>query len=209
MGKLKNPIQKWNGGELPDNCLSYLSYVVVFVVFIISGFAIYINATSLLGVLLLYLTNIVYSILVLKDLIVSPKLNNSDIIAFVFVATLALNATSSTIVIMTFRKLHATYLKNNETIDLSDKSRNVISLYLTLWIITIIMIWVLFAFYFIDPLSTKSFYNYNFMEQEISPLFMFTGFIIKVVFSMASLGISGYMVYLAKMFSDVKSKTMD
>jgi len=109
---------------------------------------------------------------------------------------------------MTFRKLHATYLVNNEKIELSDKSRNLISLYLTLWIMTIIMIWILFAFYFIEPLS-EPFFNYQFIGQELSPLFMLLGFIIKIAFSLSSLGISGYMVYLAKMFSDVKLKTLD
>jgi len=208
MGKLKHIAQKWNGGELPDNCLSYLSYLAIFVVFVMSSVTIYNNSTSLLGVLLLYLTNVIYSILFAKDIVSSEKLNISGPIAFVFIATLILNLVSSTMIILTFRKLHATYLKNNETIDLSDKSRNLISLYLTLWIATIIMLWVLFAFYFIEPLS-EPFFNYQFIGQDLSPTFMFMGFIIKAIFSISSLGISGYMVYLAKMFSDVKIKTLD
>lgn len=208
MGKSKNLAQKWKGGELPDDCLSYLSYMTAFVVFIISGISIYTQATSLLGVLLLYLTNVIYSILFLKDLLSSEKMNSSDIIAIVFIAIMSLNMVSSTIVIMTFRKLHVTYLLNDESIQLSDKSRNIISLYLTLWIVTIIMLWVLFAFYFIEPVS-QPFFDYKFIGQEISPLFMFGGFLIKVIFSLASLGMSGYMVYLAKIFSDVKSRTLD
>ena len=111
-------------------------------------------------------------------------------------------------IMLTLRKLHSTYLNNNETVELSDKSRNLISLYLTLWLGTIVMVWVLFAFYFIEPLS-EPFFDYQFVGKPLSPLFMFLGFIIKVVFSTASLGISGYMVYLAKMFSDVKLKTLD
>jgi hypothetical protein len=208
MGKSKNLAQKWKGGELPDDCLSYLSYMAAFVLFIISGISIYTQETSLLGVLLLYLTNVIYSILFLKDLLSSEKMNSSDIIAIVFIAIMSLNMVSSTIVIMTFRKLHVTYLLNDESIQLSDKSRNIISLYLTLWIVTIIMLWVLFAFYFIEPVS-QPFFDYKFIGQEISPLFMFGGFLIKVIFSLASLGMSGYMVYLAKIFSDVKSRTLD
>jgi hypothetical protein len=208
MGKLKHIAQKMTGGALPEDCLSYLSYLAIFVVFMMAGATIYNNSTSLLGVLLLYLSNVVYSILFAKDVMSSEKANVSGLIAFVFIATLLLNLVSSTMIILTFRKLHATYLKNNETIDLSDKSRNLISLYLTLWIATIIMLWVLFAFYFIEPL-TEPFFNYKFIGQELSPTFLFIGFIIKTVFSTASLGISGYMVYLAKMFSDVKLKTLD
>jgi hypothetical protein len=208
MGKSKHIAPKWDGGELPSDCLSYLSYVAAFTLFIVSGVAIYTRATSLLGVLLLYLTNAIYSILFLKDLISSEKMKTSDAIAFVFIATMALNIVSSTMVIMTFRKLHANYLKNDATIDLSQKTRNIISLYLTLWLATIILLWVLFAFYFIEPIS-QPFFDYNFIGREINPLFMFTGFFIKVASSLASLGISGYMIYLAKLFSDVKSKTVD
>jgi hypothetical protein len=208
MGKSKHLAPKWEGGELPSSCLSFLSYMAAFTVFIISGFAIYTHATSLLGVLLLYLTNAIYSILFLKDLITSEKMNTSDIIAFVFIATISLNIVSSTMIIMTFRKLHANYLKDDAEIKLSNKTRNIISLYLTLWIATIIMLWVLSAFYFIEPV-TRQFFDYNFIGQEINPLFMFIGFFIKVVLSLASLGMSGYMVYLAKLFSDVKSRTLD
>lgn len=207
MSKLKQIEQKWYGGELPLGCRSFLGYVIVFIVFILSGVAIYDKATSLLGVLLMYLTNLIYSVLFIKDLLVSEKLKTSDLISFVLISTLLLNMISSSMVIMTFRKLHATYLKNNETINLSNKSRNIISLYLTLWIATIVMLWVLFAFYFIES-STTPFYNYIFIGQEMSPLFLFAGFFIKVAFSLASLGISGYMVYLAKIFSDIKSKVI-
>ena len=208
MGKLKQLAQKMTGGALPEDCLSYLSYFAVFVVFMMAGASIYNNSTSLLGVLLLYLSNVVYSILFAKDILSSEKANVSGVIAFVLMATIILNLVSSTMIILTFRKLHANYLKNNETIELSDKSRNLISLYLTLWIVTIIMLWVLFAFYFIEPLS-EPFFNYQFIGQELSPTFMFMGFIIKVGFSTLSLGLSGYMVYLAKMFSDIKTKTLD
>ena len=208
MGKSKQLVQNWKGGELPDDCMSYVSYLATFAVFILAGITVYNKSISLLGVLLLYLVNVVYSILFAKDIFSSEKSNTNGIISIMIIAVLGLNIASSTMIIMTFRKLQVTYLKNNETIQMSDKSRNLISLYLTLWIATIIMVWVLFAFYFIEPI-TEPFFNYQFIGQELSPVFMFMGFVIKSVFSFGSLGISGYMVYLAKMFSDVKLKTLE
>jgi hypothetical protein len=208
MSNLKIGAKNWKGGDLPDDCLSIISYMASFAVFIMASVFIYYKSTSLLGVLLLYLENFIYSIFVLKDIFTSAKSNTNSAISFIIIATLVLNVTSSTIIIMTFRKLHVTYLKNEESIKLSIKSGNLISLYLTLWIVTTVMIWVLFAFYFIEPID-KPFFNYMFIGQELSPLFMFLGFIIKSVFSLLSLGISGYMVYLAKSFSDIKSKTID
>jgi hypothetical protein len=208
MGNLKLGEKNWKGGELPEDCLSIISYIASFSVFILASVFIYYKATSLLGVLLLYLVNFIYSILVLKDIFTSAKSSTNSLISFVIIATLVLNVTSSTMIIMTFRKLRVTYLKNDESIQLSDKSRNLISVYLTMWIVTTAMIWVLFAFYFIEPIE-KPFFNYMFIGQELSPLFMFLGFMIKTVFSLSSLGMSGYMVYLAKTFSDIKSKTIN
>jgi hypothetical protein len=208
MSNLKLREKNWKGGELPDDCLSIISYAASFAVFILAMVFIYYKSTSLLGVLLLYLVNFIFSILVLKDLFSSQKSNTNSLISFIIIATVVLNVTSSTIIIITFRKLRVTYLKNDESIKLSDKSRNLISLYLTMWISTIVMLWVLFAFYFIEPI-TEPFFNYMFIGQEVSPLFMFFGFIIKTSFSLLSLAMSGYMVYLAKTFSDIKSKTID
>lgn len=208
MGNLKLGAKNWTGGELPEGCLSIISYIASFSVFILASVFIYYKSTSLLGVLLLYLVNFIYSILVLKDILTSTKSSTNGVISFIIIATLVLNVTSSTMIIMTFRKLRVTYLKNDESIQLSDKSRNLISVYLTMWIATTIMIWVLFAFYFIEPID-KPFFNYMFIGQELNPIFMFLGFMIKTVFSLLSLAMSGYMVYLAKMFSDIKSKTIN
>ena len=162
MGKSKQLVQNWKGGELPDDCLSYVSYLATFAVFILAGITVYSKSISLLGVLLLYLVNVVYSILFAKDIFSSEKSNTNGIISLMIIAVLVLNIVSSTMIIMTFRKLQVAYLKNDEKIQLSDKSRNSISLYLTLWIATIIMVWVLFAFYFIEPI-TEPFFNYQFI----------------------------------------------
>jgi len=208
MSKMKLNVKNWKGGDIMDDCMSFLTYLSSFAIFILAIISMYHKSTSLLGVLLLYLVNFIYSILFAKDIFSSEKSNTNTVISFMLIAILFLNITSSTIIVMTLRNLHVNYMKNNETIQLSDKSRNLISLYLTLWVSTIVMLWVLFAFYFIEPIS-EPFFNYMFIGQEFSPLFVFFGLLLKFAFSFLSLGISGYMVYLAKMFSDIKSKGLD
>lgn len=207
MSKWKTPSSKWKGGEPIPGCLTFLTYISVFSIFILSCVAIYTHMTALLGVLLLYLTNIIFSLLLLKDLMVSEKLQTSSLITFVFVGTIAMNLTSSSMVMMTFRKLHANYLKNDKTINLSHETRNIISIYLLFWISTTALLWILAAFYFIEPVGTP-FYNYQFIGNEISPFFMFMGFFIKVTSSLFSLGLSGYIIYLAVIFSEAKVRSL-
>ena len=208
MGKSKQAIQNWKGGELPDDCLTFISYVSIFSMFLLSFYYVYHKSAWLLGILLLYLVNIVWSVLFAKDIFASEKANIAPLISLILIAILSMNIVSSTMVMMTLRNLHASFLKKESSIELSDKSRKMLKDYLKLWIATIVMTWVLFAFYFIEPAS-EPFLNYIFVGQTLSPFFMFTGFLIKIVFALVSVSFSAYMVFLGKTFSDIKTKQLD
>jgi len=208
MGKSKQAIQNWKGGELPDDCLTFVSYISIFSMFLLSFYYVYHKSAWLLGILLLYLVNIVWSVFFAKDIFASEKANIAPLISFALIAILAMNVVSSTMVMMTLRNLHASFLKKESSIELSDKSQKMLKEYLKLWIATIIMTWVLFAFYFVEPAS-QPFLNYMFIGQTLSPLFMFGGFLIKIVFALTSVGFSAYMVFVGKTFSDIKTKQLD
>lgn len=208
MGKSKQAIQNWKGGELPDDCLTFISYVSIFSMFLLSFYYVYHKSAWLLGILLLYLVNIVWSVLFAKDIFASEKANIAPLISLILIAILSMNIVSSTMVMMTLRNLHASFLKKESSIELADKSQKMLKDYLKLWIATIVMTWVLFAFYFIEPAS-EPFLNYIFVGQTLSPFFMFTGFLIKIVFAVVSVSFSAYMVFLGKTFSDIKTKQLD
>ena len=204
----------WVGGigpaiipETNFNSINYISYLVIFILFILSIVSAYNVKVSLLGILLLYLVNIVYSIVLSKDVINSPKSNHSSIISFIIISILVLNVISSTMIIDTLRKLHATYLKNKETLKLSDKNRNKLSLYVALWIISLIAITIIAAFYFIEPIN-EVFFNYMFINKELSPIMIFTGFLIKMTCIILSLSSAGYMMYIADKFYSADKKTL-
>ena len=206
MGKTKSTIQM-KGGKLPEDCLTFTSYVLSFVVFIMAIFTIYNTSVSLFGIILLYMINIIYSILLAKDLFSFPKIDISPSIVFILSAVLGLNIASSTVVMLTIRKINADHAKENKKMELSQKSRNTLSIYIAGWIFTIIMVWILSGFYFIEPID-KSFFSYEFIGQEVSPLLVLIGFIIKSGLSLVAMAISGYMVYKAKQFSDIKTKLL-
>lgn len=209
---LLNQIKESYVSDIPkiDNnmCLKYLSYIIIYILFIISFYCVYNKNVSLLGILLLYLTNIIYSIFTVKDLLESQKKNTNQLITFIIFSIVLINVLSSTVIISTLKSLHATYAKNEENIQISSKSRKLISIYIAMWITVIIFLFILCTFYFIEP-PVFMFFDYNFNNKSVSPMLLLISFFLKVILSVGGVGLSGYMMYLATIFSSSKIKTIE
>ena len=190
------------------SCSRYITYFMVYLSFIVSFYCVYKKSVYLLGVLLLYLTNIIYSILLTKDLFESPKKNTDQVITMIIFSIIVLNAVSSTIVISTIRAIHLNYSKKDEQIQISKKTRALLSVYIAMFITTIIILFFLSIFYFIEPLDVR-FFNYNFNGKTISPYLLLISFIIKILTSMTAVGLSGYMIFASTVFSNTKIKSID
>ena len=67
-------IKQIKGGSELD-CKSFMTYGMLFILYIISFFCIYKASVSLFGMLLLYVINIIYSLIVVKDIFGSEKAN--------------------------------------------------------------------------------------------------------------------------------------
>jgi hypothetical protein len=105
------------------------------------------------------------------------------------------------------RKMHATYVKNNEDIKLSEKNRKIITSYMAAFISTIVFVWVLIMFYFIEP-SDRDFFSLNVTSPistndnyVISPWLVLSTLFLKIVLSISGLALSGYMVFLSTIFT--------
>lgn len=183
------------------NCLPVISYTLFIVVYIMSFICIYKRNVVLLGVMLLYIINIIYSVFLIKDMFLWKK--SEQIITFIITAILLLNLASSSLIIMTFRTLHAKYNKNGETIKLSPQNRERISKYFTMFICTIVFVWVLAMYYFVEDESVE-YFSFVFIGQNASPSMLVTKFLMKIALSITSLGLSGYMVYLANKLSKLR-----
>jgi len=183
------------------NCFPIISYALFIVVYIMSFICIYKRNVVLLGVMLLYIINIIYSVFLIKDMFLWTK--SEQIITFIISAVLILNLVSSSLIIMTFRTLHAKYSKNNETIQLSPQNRARISQYFTMFICTIVFVWVLAMYYFVEGESVE-YFSFVFIGQNASPGMLVAKFFMKIALSITSLGLSGYMVYLANKLSKLR-----
>jgi hypothetical protein len=188
-----------NNGDA--NGYPILNYIIFFIVFLMAFIAIYVKNAALIGVLLLYVINIVYSLVLIKDMFTSKK--SEQIITFIITAILVLNAVSSTMVIFTFKSLHERFNKKKETIKLSAKSKKQISDYFTMFIATIAFTWFLAMFYFGDS-ETANFFDYTFVGKSIPPKLLVVIFILKISTCIAGLGLSAYMVFLSDQFSKLK-----
>ena len=202
--QLREPIT--NIPKIDNNiCLKYLSYIVIYILFIISFYCVYNKNVSLLGILLLYLTNVIYSIFTVKDLLESQKKNTNQLITLIIFSIVVINIVSSSVIISTLKSLHATYSKKEENIQISSKSRKLISIYIALWITVIVLLFILCSFYFLEP-PTFTFFDYNFNNKGVSPMLLLLSFFLKVILSVGGLGLSGYMMYISTIFSSSKIK---
>ena len=216
---VKSSQLRFKGGEYPAisgpvvsstvqfDSLNYFSYVSIFSVFIMALFYLYDRKTSLFAILLLYLINIVYSIVLSKDIFNSPKANGSSFITIIIAFALFSNVCSSTLIMDTLRRLHAKYFKHKETIKLSTTNRNRLSLYISMWVASWFILFILTAFFFIESVNTP-YFSYEFIGKEISPPGMLLGFLIKVIGSMALTILTLIMIYITFIIRKADAKTL-
>ena len=86
-----------------------LNYIIFFIIFVMAFISIYVRNSALIAITLLYVINIVYSMVVIKDMFLSEK--SEQLITFIITAILVLNAVSSTLVVFTFKSLHSKFNK--------------------------------------------------------------------------------------------------
>ena len=183
-------------------CGKQIPYMIIALIYILGIITIYYNKTVLLGVLVLFLINIVASIFISKDMFVSPKEN--DIGTMLLFIPIVLNVVSSTMVGVTLQHLHAKYNKKDEHIKLSKYYSRLISKYFTMFIISIVFSGLLLWFYFTEP-SDLPYFDYHFTGAGIDPNTMITKFILKILLIPINLGLSSYMVYGAHQFTKLRN----
>jgi len=178
-----------------------LNYIIFFIIFVMAFISIYVRNSALIAITLLYVINIVYSMIVIKDMFLSEK--SEQLITFIITAILGLNAVSSTLVVFTFKSLHSKFNKKKEEIKLSSNSKKQMSVYFTMFITTIAFTWFLVMFYFGEA-GSDNFFDYNFVGKPLPPKLLMLIFILKISTCIAGLGLSAYMVFLSDRFSKLR-----
>ena len=198
---MSEPIAQVTSTIDTKGCFPVISYALFIVVYIMSFICIYKRNVALLGVMLLYIINIIYSVFLMKDMFLWTK--SEQIITFIISAILLLNLVSSSLIVMTLRTLHAKYNKNGETIKLAPQNQARISQFFTMFICTIVFVWVLAIYYFVEGEGVE-YFSFVFIGQNASPGMLVAKFLMKISLSITSLGLSGYMVYLANKLSKLR-----
>lgn len=178
-----------------------LNYIIFFIIFVMAFISIYVRNSALIAITLLYVINIVYSMIVIKDMFLSEK--SEQLITFIITAILGLNAVSSTLVVFTFKSLHSKFNKKKEEIKLSSNSKKQMSVYFTMFITTIAFTWFLVMFYFGEA-GSDNFFDYNFVGKPLPPKLLMLIFILKISTCIAGVGLSAYMVFLSDRFSKLR-----
>jgi hypothetical protein len=194
-----NPV---NYGPDIKNCFPIITYVIFLIIYIAAFIALYVRNSALVGIVLLYVINIVYSIFIIKDMFLSKK--SEQVITIIITAIVVLNVVSSTMVVFTLKTLHSKFNKDQETMKLSNESKKMMSIYFTMFITTIAFTWFLALFYFGESHNTN-FFDYIFVGKIIPPRMLMIIFILKICVCGAGLGLSGYMVFLSDRFSKLKN----
>lgn len=194
-----NPV---NYGPDIKNCFPIIAYVMFFIIYVAAFIALYVRNSALVGIVLLYVINAVYSIFIIKDMFLSKR--SEQIITIIITAIVVLNVVSSTMVMFTLKSLHSKFNKDKETMKLSDKSKKMVSTYFAMFITTIAFTWFLALFYFGESHNTN-FFDFIFVGKIIPPKMLVIIFILKICVCGAGLGLSGYMVFLANKFSKLKN----
>ena len=190
---------------LDTNSPQIVAYTIFSAIYIISFVCIYNKNLALLGSILLYFINIIVSIFLAKDLLISKR--SEQLITYIIIAVLAMNMVSSSFVMMTIQTLHTKNVKDNKNIKLSNKNRDILSVYFTMFICTIVFIGILALFYFIES-PGEPFLNTVFIGKEYSPKILIAITLFKIALIGTSLGLSSYMVYLGTEFSKLKRKML-
>uniref|UniRef100_A0A6C0D5Q2 Uncharacterized protein n=1 Tax=viral metagenome TaxID=1070528 RepID=A0A6C0D5Q2_9ZZZZ len=197
-----NRVNPVNYGPDIKNCFPIIAYIIFAIIYVAAFIALYVRNSALVGIVLLYVINIVYSIFIIKDMFLSKK--SEQVITIIITSIIILNAVSSTMVVFTLKTLHSKFNKEKETMKLSNESKKIISIYFTMFITTIAFTWFLALFYFGESHNTI-FFDYIFIGKIIPPRMLMIIFILKICLCGAGLGLSGYMVFLSDRFSKLKN----
>lgn len=172
------------------NLIYYISY---FIVFVLTCVCLFNNNLELIGFGLLFVINLITSLNVAND-ILNYNLNN-DIIMFILAIGLTFTFVSIFLMLITLGSLHIKYTKEGTPIILSKKNRTDLDNFKIIVITNICVLGVLCFLFFI---SNKSFFFINFNSQYLLNFFIL---FIKIIFSIGTIGMSSYLVYLSNHFS--------
>lgn len=189
--------------EQYDKIFKYINFAIIH---IISFIMMYNTNLELIGIGFTFAINIITNIFLTMDIINSPKRN--DIVILIILSAIIANFISCIFIITTLRQLHLKYKNKDSKIELSRENRNILNLFKNLFVTNIVLITILSIFFFTlyktDSGIFLPFFNTSF-DKNGYIINEFLWLILKVVLSISTLAISGYMIYYSYFIFKLRS----
>jgi hypothetical protein len=173
--------------------ISLIYYISYFIIFVLACVCLFNRNLELIGFGLIFVINLITSLNVAND-IINNKLNN-DIIVFVLAIGMTFTFVSIFLILITIGSLHIKYTKAGTPIILSKDNRKKLDDFKIILITNISVLGVLIFLFFV---SDKSFFFINFNSNYLLNFFIL---FIKFIFSLGTIGMSSYLIYLSNLFS--------
>jgi hypothetical protein len=188
-------------------CSSVFRYVTLLVLYILAFVCMMMVNLELIGFGLMFVVNLLTSYFIIADVMdLSDSFMKYDIFLGVLFTGLALNMISISLVVMCLAGLHSKYKKNNTPIQMSPQNRYILNNFKIVFFTNVLTILTMTMLFFLGKPGV-SFYNYAFDKNTAFREMFF--FIIKIIFTFGSLGMSVYLAYTANIASNILKRQLD
>lgn len=186
-------------------CSPAFRYLIFFIVYIIAFSCLFNLNLELLGFGLLFSINLVTSFFISADLM-GMSGSKYDVGLLVLYSSLGLNIVAMFLVLLTLIRLHKQFVNNGKSIQLSPQNREILTNFEIILTTNLMLMLSLCTLFFLGKPGVP-FFSVAFGQNTAIREFFFL--IVKVVFSAGTMGLSGYLIYMANAFMKIIGKQLD
>ena len=188
-------------------CLAAFRYLIMFMIYIMAFAGMMSSNLELVGIGLMFIANLITSFFIFIDVLdISDVAKKFDPFVGVLIAGLAMNLVSSILIVITLRKLHQRAVKRGVPIKLSYGSRSKLDKFKKVFFLNVLSILTMTMLFFLGKPGV-SFYNYAFNQgTAVRELFFF---IVKLLLTVGTLGMSAYLVYISNFMTSLINQQID
>jgi hypothetical protein len=188
-------------------CLSFFRYIVLFIIYIMAFVSMMNSNLELVGIGFMFIVNLITSFFIFVDFLgISETSKKYDIFVGVLIVGMALHLISSILIVIALSKLHKKAKQNGLPMQLSPSTRRQLENFKIVFFTNAMSILTMTMLFFLGKPGV-SFYNYAFDQSTaIRELFFF---IVKILLTFGTLGMSTYLVYISHFMTSLVNRQID
>ncbi len=186
-------------------CSSAFRYIIFFIVYVMAFSCLFNSNLELLGFGLLFSINLVTSFFISSDLL-GMSSSKYDPGLMVLYSSMGLNVVAMLLVLLSLISLHNNAAVGGTSIQLSPKNRKNLTNFEIILTTNLMLMLSLCTLFFLGKPGLP-FFSVAFGQNTAIREFFFL--IVKVVFSAGTLGLSGYLIYMANAIMKIMGTQLD